>query len=98
MTQVPQTEPEMPKAYEAATVESRLFKFWLDNDYFRAEVDPEKKPFTVTAAYSKGFDWADIQSERPMTFLIDREGVIVDYFTGGYDFEFFESKIRDHLE
>ncbi|HEY90771.1 MAG TPA: valine--tRNA ligase, partial [Dehalococcoidia bacterium] len=47
MTQAPQTEPEMPKAYEAATVESRLFKFWLDNNYFRAEVDPKKKPFTV---------------------------------------------------
>ena len=58
----------------------------------------KKKPFTGTAAYSKEFDWADIQSERPMTFLIDREGVIVDYFTGGYDFDFFESKIKGHLE
>lgn len=56
-----------------------------------------KKPFIATAAYSKEFTWADIQSERPMTFLINREGIIVDYFTGGYDFAYFESKIINHL-
>jgi len=33
-----------------------------------------------------------------MTFLINKEGIIVDYFTGGYDFEFFESKIIGHLD
>ena len=47
MTQVPQIEPEMPKAYEAARVEPKWFKFWLEKDYFRAEIDPDKKPFTV---------------------------------------------------
>ncbi|WP_435622911.1 TlpA family protein disulfide reductase [Flagellimonas sp.] len=57
-----------------------------------------KKPFTATAAYSKEFNWADIQSERPMTFLINKEGIVVDYFTGGYDFAFFESKISEYLE
>ncbi len=57
-----------------------------------------KKPFIVSAAYSKEFNWADIQSERPMTFLINKEGVIVDYFTGGYNFEFFESKIARYLK
>ncbi|MEH6535946.1 MAG: TlpA disulfide reductase family protein [Psychroserpens sp.] len=56
-----------------------------------------KKPFIVSAAYSKEFNWADIQSERPMTFLINREGIIVDYFTGGYDYAFFESKIINYL-
>ena len=56
-----------------------------------------KNPFIVSAAYSMEFNWADIQSERPMTFLINREGIIVDYFTGGYDYAFFESKIINHL-
>ena len=56
-----------------------------------------KKPFTATAAYSEEFNWADIQTERPMTFLINREGIIVDYFTGGYDAAFFESKILKYL-
>ncbi len=57
-----------------------------------------KKPFTAVAAYSNEFKWADLQTERPMTFLIDREGIIVDYFTGGYDFDFFESKIIEYLK
>jgi thiol-disulfide isomerase/thioredoxin len=69
-----------------------------DEDKERIIKFANKKPFVVTAAYSKEFNWADIQSERPMTFLINREGVIVDYFTGGYDFAFFESKIINHLK
>ena len=70
----------------------------LQADKERLTEFAEQKPFSAVAAYSKEFDWADIQTERPMTFLIDRDGVIVDYFTGGYDFSFFESKIIDHLD
>ena len=47
MTQAPQVEPEMPKAYQATKVESKWYQFWLDDGYFRAEIDPAKKPFTV---------------------------------------------------
>ena len=47
MTHVPQIEPEMPKAYEAVRVEPKWFRFWLEKDYFRAEIDPDKKPFTI---------------------------------------------------
>jgi valyl-tRNA synthetase len=47
MTQVPQIEPEMPKAYEAARAEPKWFRFWLEKDYFRADIDPDKKPFTI---------------------------------------------------
>jgi thiol-disulfide isomerase/thioredoxin len=69
-----------------------------DEDKERLIKFANKNPFIVTTAYSNEFNWADIQSERPMTFLINREGVIVDYFTGGYDFDFFESKIINHLD
>jgi len=68
-----------------------------DEDKERLIEFSKKNPLTVTAAYSKEFDWADIQTERPMTFLINREGIIIDYFTGGYDFNFFESKIINLL-
>ena len=47
MTQVPQIEPEMPKAYEAAGAEPKWFRFWLEKGYFRAEIDRDKKPFTI---------------------------------------------------
>ncbi len=69
-----------------------------DEDKERLIKFAKKNPFIVTAAYSKEFNWAGIQSERPMTFLINREGVIVDYFTGGYNFTFFESKIINYLK
>ncbi len=47
MTQVPEIESEMPKAYDPAGSEARWFKFWLDKNYFHAERDPDKHPFTV---------------------------------------------------
>ena len=63
----------------------------------RLDAFNKKKPFLVEAAYTTTFDWANIKDERPMTFLINREGVIVDYFTGGYSYEFFKEKVLEHL-
>jgi len=47
MTQTPEIQDEMPKAYEPKRAEAKWYQFWLDNNYFRAEIDPNKKPFTV---------------------------------------------------
>ena len=38
---------ELPKTYDPKDVESRLYQFWMDKGYFRAQRDPEKKPFTI---------------------------------------------------
>ncbi|MBR4309037.1 MAG: class I tRNA ligase family protein, partial [Oscillospiraceae bacterium] len=38
---------ELPKTYDPSDVEGRLYKFWSDGGYFRAERDPNKKPFTI---------------------------------------------------
>ena len=38
---------ELDKTYDPAQVESRIYKFWLDGGYFHAEVNPDKKPFTI---------------------------------------------------
>lgn len=35
------------KQYDPALVEDRLYKFWLDNGYFHAELDPDREPFTI---------------------------------------------------
>ncbi|MFC1952033.1 valine--tRNA ligase [Chloroflexota bacterium] len=37
----------MPKAYEPGKVESKWYQFWLEKGYFRAEIDPKRKPFVV---------------------------------------------------
>ncbi len=38
---------EIAKTYDPKQVEDRIYKFWLDNDYFKAERDPAKTPFTI---------------------------------------------------
>jgi len=37
----------MPKAYESQNVEKRLYDFWMEKGYFRAEIDHNKEPFTI---------------------------------------------------
>ena len=38
---------ELEKNYNPAEIEGRLYKKWMDNGYFHAEVDRSKKPFTI---------------------------------------------------
>ncbi len=47
MTQTPNIEYEMPKAYEPGKVEQKWYKFWMEKGYFKPRIDPEKKPFVI---------------------------------------------------
>ncbi|MFC1892994.1 valine--tRNA ligase [Chloroflexota bacterium] len=47
MTQAPNTESDMPKAYEPGKVERKWYQFWLEKGYFKPKIDPEKKPFVI---------------------------------------------------
>jgi len=38
---------ELEKTYDPTKVESNIYKMWLDKGYFHAEIDPDKKPFTI---------------------------------------------------
>ena len=38
---------ELPKIYEPQQVEGRIYEMWEQGDCFRAEADPEKKPFSI---------------------------------------------------
>ncbi|MBR2902795.1 MAG: valine--tRNA ligase [Clostridia bacterium] len=38
---------EIAKTYDPAQVESRLYDKWISNRYFHAEVNPDKKPFSI---------------------------------------------------
>lgn len=38
---------ELEKVYDPAQVEDRTYRFWEDGGYFHAEVEPEKKPYTI---------------------------------------------------
>ena len=47
MTQTPNVEHEMPKAYEPGNVEQKWYRFWLDKGYFKPKIDPDRKPFVI---------------------------------------------------
>ena len=38
---------ELPKVYDPQQVEGRIYQLWMDHDCFRAEPDPDKKPFSI---------------------------------------------------
>ncbi|MGN0480127.1 MAG: valine--tRNA ligase [Lachnospiraceae bacterium] len=38
---------ELEKNYNPSDIEERLYQKWLDKKYFHAEVNPDKKPFTI---------------------------------------------------
>ena len=38
---------ELAKTYDPKGLEERLYKKWMDNGYFHAKVNPDKKPFTI---------------------------------------------------
>ena len=41
------TKKELPKVYDPQQVEKRIYDMWIKGNYFHAERDPEKKPFTI---------------------------------------------------
>ena len=38
---------ELAKAYEPAQFENRIYDFWMNNGFFHAEIDKDKKPYTI---------------------------------------------------
>ena len=38
---------ELEKNYNPSEIEDRLYQKWLDKKYFHAEVNRDKKPFTI---------------------------------------------------
>ena len=38
---------ELEKNYNPASFEDRIYKTWTEKGYFHAEVDENKKPFTI---------------------------------------------------
>ena len=38
---------ELPKVYDPRDVEPRIYKMWMDGGCFKAEPNPDKKPFSL---------------------------------------------------
>ena len=53
--------------------------------------------YTMRNGYLTEFPWIDMGSERPITFLLDRDGVVREYFTGPWDYDHFSKKLEPYL-
>jgi cytochrome c biogenesis protein CcmG/thiol:disulfide interchange protein DsbE len=51
----------------------------------------------TTNGYMQSFGWLAIKDFRPFTLVIDRHGVLRDYFFGAQDYAAFERKVRQYL-
>ena len=38
---------QLEKLYEPQAVEDKIYRYWMDNNCFHAEVNPDKKPYTI---------------------------------------------------
>ena len=38
---------ELEKVYDPKQVEDKTYRFWLEKNYFHAEPNPKKKPYTI---------------------------------------------------
>ena len=68
-----------------------------DEDQKRLAAYAQKHPFKAQVGRVEQFDWTDLNSERPATFLIDREGIIRRYYTGPYNYDFFAQEVKPFL-
>ena len=38
---------ELPKTYDPKSVEKRIYEMWMEGGYFKAKIEPDKKPFSI---------------------------------------------------
>ena len=53
--------------------------------------------YSMTNVYAESIDWLEVGDSRPVTVLIDRQGMVRDFIFGMRDFEGFETMIRPYL-
>ena len=54
-----------------------------------------QNPLVTVSGYVENYQWLDINlgTIRPVTFLIDKKGKVLEYYTGAYNFDFYKKKI-----
>jgi thiol-disulfide isomerase/thioredoxin len=63
----------------------RLLKFAAEHDY------------GTTNVYSEQIGWLEVGNSRPISVILDRDGVVRDYAIGMRDFEGFEEMVRPYM-
>ena len=83
-------EKELAKAYNPGEFEDRIYRFWEESGFFHAEIDQNKKPYTImlqdilirfkrmqgfSALWLPGTDHASIATEAKIVEAMRKEGV-----------------------
>lgn len=57
----------------------------------------ERHPVELLNGYTSSFEWLKIEAFRPITLIIDRNGILRQHVFGELSYEDFELNIRPHL-
>jgi len=57
----------------------------------------EEFGFAMRSGYLEALPWVDMGGERPVSFLVDREGRIREVLTGPWGFDHFSSRVARYL-
>lgn len=91
---------EMPAlAHLQASYEDRGLLVILLSDEPRPRLQEylERNPLGLLSGYTSSFDWLMIETFRPFTLIIDRNGILRQAFFGAISYEDFESIVRPYL-
>ena len=58
----------------------------------------QKHDYDMTSVYAEDVGWLDVADSRPMTVVLDREGVLREFIVGARDYAGFEELVRPYLD
>jgi len=77
---------------------NRDFKVIMISDEDQESIRKFVKKHDLEVEVVQGdFNWVNLGNERPASFILDKQGIVRHYFTGGYDFAHFEKYIKPLL-
>jgi len=63
----------------------------------QVQAHDEAMRYAMRSGYLAAFPWVDMGSERPVSFLVDRQGILQEVFTGPWDYEHFSARVEPYL-
>ena len=58
----------------------------------------QKNDYDMTSVYAENVGWLDVADSRPLTVVLDREGVLREFIVGARDYAGFEELVRPYLD
>ena len=89
--------PDLNRLHESYSNQGLVVIALSDEDRDHLQAFFEKRPVQLLSAYTERYNWLLIDTFRPLTLIIDRDGILRTHLLGARSFENFESSIRPYL-